>query len=283
MTRNASRPTPQAFESPSDPSRQEALQATTAEHRHMLILKVLAQEGACRVSDMARRFTLSEMTLRRDLQEMHDAGLLKRVHGGALPIGRDTEFGVRIQEGSSQKQQIGTAAAGLIQDGWSIYLDAGTTSMEVARAIQQGLKNVKRLAIVTNGINIAAELVGRTPYDIYAIGGEIYAAGVSAVGPMTLAQVANFHFDLFFMGARGVDAEVGWTNTNHLETQVKHAVMDRSRQVCAIVDSNKWGQRALVSVVPFGAVTHWVSDARLPQAARDAASAQGVELVIAGG
>jgi DeoR/GlpR family transcriptional regulator of sugar metabolism len=282
MTRNASRPTPQAFEPPSDPSRQEALQATTAEHRHMLILKVLAQEGACRVSDMARRFTLSEMTLRRDLQEMHDAGLLKRVHGGALPIGRDTEFGVRIQEGSSQKQQIGTAAAGLIQDGWSIYLDAGTTSMEVARAIQQGLKNVKRLAIVTNGINIAAELVGRTPYDIYAIGGEIYAAGVSAVGPMTLAQVANFHFDLFFMGARGVDAEVGWTNTNHLETQVKHAVMERSRQVCAIVDSNKWGQRALVSVVPFGAVTHWVCDARLPQAARDAASAQGVELVIAG-
>lgn len=283
MTRNTSRPAnaTTAVESQADPLMLEALQATTAEHRHMLILKVLAQEGACRVSDMAKRFTLSEMTLRRDLQEMHDAGLLKRVHGGALAIGRDTEFGVRIQEGSSQKQQIGLAAAGLVKEGWSIYLDAGTTSMEVARAIMQGLKDVKKLAIVTNGINIAAELVGRTPYDIYAIGGEIYATGVSAVGPMTLAQVANFHFDLFFMGARGVDADVGWTNTNHLETQVKHAVMERSRRVCAIVDSNKWGQRALVSVVPFGRVTHWVCDAQLPQEARDAATAHGIELTVA--
>lgn len=264
-----------------DPSQQQALQATTAEHRHRLILRVLAQEGACRVRDMARRFTLSEMTLRRDLQEMHDAGLLKRVHGGALAIGRDTEFGERIRQGSSHKQQIGLAAAGLIRDGWSIYLDAGTTSMEVARAILQGLQGVDRLAIVTHGINIAAELAGRTPYDIYALGGEIYAPGMSAVGPMTLAQVANFHFDLFFMGARGVDADVGWTNTNHLETQVKHAVMERSRHVCAIADSHKWGQRALVSVVPFSAVTHWVCDAQLPQQARDEALAQGIDLVMA--
>lgn len=264
------------------PAAPDLPQGTTAGHRHLLILKVLAQEGACRVSDMARRFTLSEMTLRRDLQEMHDAGLLKRVHGGAIALGRDTEFGVRTQEGSQQKQQIGAAAAGLIQNGWSVYLDAGTTAMEVARAIVAGLKDVRTLSIVTNGVNIATELVGRTPYDLYSIGGEIYPAGVSAVGPMTLAQLENFHFDLFFMGARGVDAEVGWTNTNHLETQVKHAVIARSRQVCAVVDSHKWGRRALVSVAPLGAVTHWVCDAGLPQQARAAAAGQGVSLLIAG-
>lgn len=254
--------------------------ATAAARRHLLILKVLSEQGVCRVSDMARRFGLSEMTLRRDLQEMHEAGLLRRVHGGALPANTDTAFGKRTEQGLSQKQQIGRAAVGLLRNGWSIYLDAGTTAMEVARALRDGVDGVTQLAVVTNGVNIAAELAGRTPYELHAIGGAIYDAGLSAVGPITLAQLASFHFDLFFMGARGVDPQAGWTNTNHLETQVKHAVMARSRRVCAVVDSQKWAQRALITVAPFEAVTHWVSDAGLPAEARDAARAHGIALTL---
>jgi DeoR family transcriptional regulator of aga operon len=163
----------------------------------------------------------------------------------------------------------------------AIYLDSGTTSMELALAIKTGLPGVNQLSIATHGINIAIELSGHPAFSVHLIGGELYHNGLSTVGPVALGQIAQSHFDLFFMGARGIDESAGWTNSNQLETQLKHAAIAQSRQVCAIVDSAKWGHRGFSVIVPFARVPVWVTDTDLPDAARAAARAAGVDVQIA--
>jgi DeoR family transcriptional regulator of aga operon len=252
-----------------------------ADHRRELILATLSSGGQCRVSDLARQFSLSEMTVRRDLRVLEEQGLLRRVHGGAVLVDAEIGYPLRAQKGQTQKQRIGRRAAQLIRNGMAIYLDSGTTAMEVALAINAGLPGVNELSISTHGINIAIELCGHPSFDVHLIGGELYHNGLSTVGPVALGQIAQSHFDLFFMGARGIDDRAGWTNSNQLETQLKHAAIAQSRQVCAIADSTKWGHRGFSAIVAFDQVPVWVTDADLPDAARKAAQAAAIEVLIA--
>lgn len=252
-----------------------------AEHRLELIMSVLSARGECRTRQLAEQFGLSEMTLRRDLGELEARGLLRRVHGGAVLLNRDVEYSQRLQLGHGQKQQVSRAAARLLKSGQTVYLDAGTTSVEMARVIAEGLPQVTHLHIVTHGISIASELANRTPYDLQLIGGEVYQNALSTVGPVALAQIGALAIDTFFMGAGGVDASAGWTNSNHVEAVIKRAVIARSKNVCAICDSNKWGQRSFAPIVPFAAVRRWIVDRGLAREGVDAARAAGVSLVYA--
>ncbi|SMC18411.1 transcriptional regulator, DeoR family [Andreprevotia lacus DSM 23236] len=252
-----------------------------ADHRMQLIMTLLANKGECRVRELAEQFKLSEMTVRRDLQELEARGLLKRVHGGAVLISHDVGYPQRVQQGQAQKQRIGHTAASLLRNGMAIYLDAGTTAMEIARAIRSGLPDVRQLSIVTHGINIATELSGQTPYSLHLIGGEVYQNAFSTVGPAALEQIAGFHFDLFFMGAGGVDTLAGWTNSNHQEAQVKRAVMARSAETCAIVGSDKWGQRTFAPVARFEDVRSWIVDRELPADAMRIADQVGMSVIYA--
>lgn len=256
-------------------------ESVLADHRRDLILDALAKGGQCRVSDLAQQFSLSPMTVRRDLQVLEEQGRLRRVHGGAVLVDSEVDYPLRAREGQTQKQRIGHRAAGLIADGMVVYLDSGTTAMELARRIRDGLPGVSQLSIVTHGVNLAMELAGHPAYDVHLIGGELYRNGLATVGPVAISQVGQLHFDLFFMGARGVDLEAGWTNANQLETQLKLVAIERSRQVCALADSTKWGERGFVSIAPFDKVSSWVCDADLPAAARSAAADAGIELLIA--
>ena len=149
------------------------------------------------------------MTLRRDLAEVEARGLLRRVHGGAVLVNRDVEYAERLELGQAQKQLVGKTATRFPKSGQTVYLDAGTTSFEMTRAIGQGLPQVTHLHIVTHGISIANELAGRTPYHLQLIGGEVYQNALSTVGPIALAQIADLHIDVFFIGAGGVTAKLG--------------------------------------------------------------------------
>jgi DeoR/GlpR family transcriptional regulator of sugar metabolism len=251
------------------------------DHRRELILAALSSGGQCRVSDLARQFSLSEMTVRRDLRVLEEQGLLRRVHGGAVLVDAEVEYPLRAREGQTQKQRIGRRAAELIRDGMTIYLDSGSTAMEVALRIKEGLPGVNQLSVATHGVNLAIELAGHPAYNVHLIGGELYHNGLSTVGPVALAQIAQSHFDVFFMGARGIDLVAGWTNSNQFETQLKHVAIAQSRQVCAIADSAKWGQRGFATIVPFEQIPVWICDDDLPEAAQDAATSAGIDLLIA--
>jgi DeoR/GlpR family transcriptional regulator of sugar metabolism len=254
-----------------------------ADHRLELIMSVLSARGECRTRQLAEQFKLSEMTLRRDLAELEARGLLRRVHGGAVLLNRDVEYAQRLELGQAQKQLVSRAATRFLKSGQTVYLDAGTTSSEMARAIGQGLPQVTHLHIVTHGISIASELAGRTPYHLQLIGGEVYQNALSTVGPIALEQIAKLDIDVFFMGAGGVDAKLGWTNSNHVEAVIKRAVIDRSKSVFAICDSAKWGQQSFAPIVPLSGVTRWIVDRGLPREGVEAAKSAGVTLAYADG
>lgn len=254
-----------------------------SEHRLALIMSELSARGECRTRQLAEQFQLSEMTVRRDLAELESRGLLRRVHGGAVLQNRDVEYAQRLTLDQAQKQLVGRAATRLLKSGQTVYLDAGTTAFEMARAIAEGLPQVSQLHIVTHGINIVAELAGRTPYHLQLIGGEVYQNALSTVGPIALAQIADLNIDTFFMGAGGVDGKAGWTNSNHVEAVVKRAAIARSRNVCAICDSAKWGQESFAPIVPFDQVARWIVDRGLAREGVEAARAAGMTLTYADG
>lgn len=249
-----------------------------ADHRQQLILAALSTRGECRTRQLATRFRLSEMTLRRDLKELEERGLLRRVHGGAVPVNRDVDYSLRLEHDHAQKQAIGHAAARLLRSGQTVYIDAGTTALALARAIRQGLPQITHLRIVSHGITIASELAGQTPYAVELIGGEVYQNALSTVGPAALAQINGLDFDVFFMGAGGVDSNGGWTNSNQPEATIKRAIIARSKRVCAIVGSAKWREVSFAPIVPFDAISHWVVDRELPRDGIQAAKAARVTI-----
>ncbi|MGF1642045.1 MAG: DeoR/GlpR family DNA-binding transcription regulator [Thiotrichales bacterium] len=252
-----------------------------ADHRLELIMSELAARGECRTRLLAEKFQLSEMTVRRDLAELETRGLLRRGHGGAVMLNRDVEYSQRLELGHAEKQRVGQTATRLLKNGQTVYLDAGTTSLELARALCQGLPNISQLHIVTHGISIATELAGRTPYHLQLIGGEVYQNALSCVGPTALAQIAELDIDLFFLGAGGVDREAGWTNSNHVEAVVKRAVIARSKSVVAICDSAKWGQASFAPILPLAGVTRWIVDRGLAREGIEAARAAAITLTWA--
>jgi DeoR/GlpR family transcriptional regulator of sugar metabolism len=252
-----------------------------AEHRLELIMSAISASGECRTQQLAERFQMSMMTLRRDLIELETRGLLRRVHGGAVVLNRDVAYTQRLELGQAQKQLVGRAATRLLKSGQTVYLDAGTTGFEMARAIAQGLPQVTHLHIVTHGISIASELAGRTPYQLQLIGGEVYQNALSTVGPVALRQIGELDVDIFFMGAGGVDKTQGWTNSNHVEALIKRAVIAHSKDVVAICDSAKWGQQSFAPIVPLDGVTRWIVDRDLAPEGVEAAKAAGISLIYA--
>lgn len=252
-----------------------------AERRLEMITSVLHARGECRTKQLAEQFNLSEMTLRRDFQTLEKRGLLRRVHGGAVLLNSDVNYSKRLESGQLQKQEIGRVAANLLKSGQTIYIDAGTTTLEMARAIRQGLPHVTHLQIVTHGITIAAELAGKTPYNVQIIGGDVYQNALSTVGPVALAQINNLYIDTFFMGAVAVNKANGWGNSNHVEAVVKRAVIEHSKQVCALVDSSKWNQESYAPIVDLGKVSKWIVNRGLAQEAIDAAKAAQIAITFA--
>lgn len=240
--------------------------STLPQQRHRLILDLLFEQGSVRISYLSEKLAVSEMTLRRDLTELEERGFLRRIHGGAaLKSDPDLGFGMRLKQHRSEKRQIAVTVAEMVKPGQSIYLDAGTTCVEIARALlQHNIESPLEIQVITHGVNISAELAGHTGVRVHQIGGEIYRHTFSAIGPNTVDQIRGLYFDLFFMGVCGATPEAGWTNTSRAEVEVKQAALERARATYVVADSSKWEQVSFVPIAPLGAVRGWVSDAQLP-------------------
>ena len=217
-----------------------------AEQRHQRILTQLSRAGSLRTSELALALDISEMTIRRDLLELEAKNLLQRVHGGAvLQLSPQDEYVSRNTEFAPEKAAIAEKVVErllILQNEDKamrvIYLDAGTTAMEVARAICAE-NALKPMTIVTHAINIAAFLAGQSCHRLHVIGGEIYQNTFSSFGNQAMKSIHLLHFDLFIMGASGFN-ETSFMNTNYVEISVKHAVLEKSAQVWMMVNSAKW-------------------------------------------
>lgn len=251
-----------------------------ASERRKRMIDLLEHQGWLTTAEVATTLEVSEMTVRRDLGELEHRGLLRRVHGGAEALSSDdVGYALRSRKNHEAKRLIGARAAALVKDGETVYVDAGTTAMEVALALRR--RRPKGVMVVTHAVNIAAQLAGQPTLSVVQIGGEIYRKTYAATGPAAVAAIRRLSFDKVFLAAQGFGFRDGLSNSNLAEVEVKQAALVASSWVCLIADASKWEQKSLAYVAPLERLHAVVSDEALLPGGRRALAARGIELHLA--
>ncbi len=253
----------------------------TREQRHQLVCDAVQATGRVRVGDLASRLQVSEMTIRRDLEELEGRGVLTRVHGGAVSnVSRSFEpgFAARSMQHVEAKRQIGEAAAGLLRDGETVIIDAGTTTLHVVRSLRGDIR-IRALAL---SLFIADELADMPNVTLMIPGGQVRRYERSFVGPATTAMLEQLTFDTTFVTVGGVDADVGVTEYEYDDAETKKAALRSARRKVVVADSSKLGAVAFVRLCRTGDIDILVTDTGAPPGIVDALRAAGVDVIVAG-
>ncbi|ABC21980.1 DeoR/GlpR family DNA-binding transcription regulator [Rhodospirillum rubrum] len=246
------------------------------DERRAAVLERLRAEGRVGVADLAQVFSTSEDSIRRDLRDMAAAGLLRRVHGGAIPVSpAQGDFGERARRDGPAKDALGRAAAALIGGGQTVLIDGGTTLLAVARAIPGGLG----VTIITSAPAIGLELVDRPGLEVIVLGGRLDRATRTVSGAAVVEAVGRINADLCLLGICGLEAGAGVSASDYEEAQVKRAMVAASRQVVAVTTADKLGTAAPHWVCPAGRLDKIVMDGVGDEAAIEALALQGVDMV----
>ena len=249
------------------------------DERRQHILELIQKQGRALVSDLSEQLGISQITIRKDLDYLQSKGVIQRSHGGALRIQSSTLVDPSLQEKQKhnfrEKERIAAAATKLVEEGQCIILDSGTTTTAVA----ERLKRFKQLTVITNAVNIAAELAG-TDFEVILVGGTMRKNSFSLVGPLAEDNLEEMHADILFLGVDGFDLEVGITTPNFLESRVNRAMVKAARHVVAVCDSSKFSRRSLSRIVPPGAIHHVITDQNLPKDIQESLRAMGIALTL---
>jgi DeoR family transcriptional regulator of aga operon len=249
------------------------------EERRQHILTLLQRHGRVLVDQLAESLNLSRITIRKDLDYLQSKDLLIRTHGGALARTGGTLADPTLREKEEirhdEKVRIAKAAAAMITDGQCIILDSGTTTTEIARAIQ----TFRQLTVITNALNIAAELA-RSDAEVILIGGSLRKNSLSTVGPLAEDALKELHADILFIGVDGFDLKSGLTTPNLLEARVNRAMIKAAKMVVAVCDSSKFNRRSLSLIVEASAVSHVITDRGLSPELAKATRDAGIEVTL---
>jgi DeoR/GlpR family transcriptional regulator of sugar metabolism len=266
---------PSAPKEPSDPKSPMTLQRRTQ------IADMIATAGPLRVSQLAARFDVSEVTIRNDLMQLEKQGQLVRDRGGALPVSRVQQLSSllaveqRAPLQSAAKQRIAKAAAGMVSAGDTIFMDAGTTVVEMA----SHLAEITGLTVVTNALNVALAIAGKTESRVILIGGTLNRESSSAVGPWAEQMLGNLVVQKAFLGTQAFDLENGLTDTTLEIAEIKRVIIRSARRVILLTDSTKLNTSGFIKVAPLTALHTLISDTDLPPDVRAALEQLGVEVV----
>jgi DeoR/GlpR family transcriptional regulator of sugar metabolism len=228
--------------------------------RREKVAAIVATSGEATFAQLADRFDVSEMTIRRDLETLELEGLVRRVRGGAIPVvGRSHEppISERGQTNMHAKQAIGKAAATLLQDGETVIVDIGTTTLECARA----LSGFRRLTIVTASLLVAQELSNAPGIRTLLAGGVMRPGEMSLIGHRAEDSFADLNCDTIFLGVGGVDTERGLTEYNLDDARVKQAALRAARRCVLLADGSKFGRITFATIAPLSRVDVLVTDA----------------------
>jgi DeoR family transcriptional regulator of aga operon len=249
------------------------------EERQRAILGLLRRDGRVLVVDLAKQFHTSQVTIRKDLDILHLKGLIHRTHGGALSASdgalEDPTLREKEKLHRKEKLQIAAAAARMVSEGQVVILDSGTTTTAIARA----LRNFQNLTIITNAVNIAAELSG-SAVEVILSGGNLRKNSFSLVGPIAEETLHKLHADILFLGVDGFDVQHGISTPNLLESRVNRAMIEISKVVVAVFDSSKFGRRSLSLIAPPSALQHVLTDSGIPKSDLNALKKSGVEVTV---
>jgi DeoR family transcriptional regulator of aga operon len=233
--------------------------------RNSFILRELRQAGNVSVEDLRDKLDVSLATIRRDLQELEDRGLLRRTHGGAIPIEpllyeafrHDRSFQEQVDSFAEEKRRIAVAAADLISHGNTIALTAGTTTTEVVR----NLHTLGGITVVTNTVNVAMELSKRKDIHVFVTGGHLRGEWFSLVGQEAVATMSKVFVDLLFIGVNGIDAHKGLTCINGDEVEINRSMVQQAKRKIAVADHSKLGVVTRWLICPTESIDMLITDA----------------------
>jgi DeoR family transcriptional regulator, aga operon transcriptional repressor len=250
------------------------------EERRRHILEILNREGRVMVGDLAKHFRTSQVTIRKDLDVLQAEGRIYRSHGGALPTRGTSALDdptLREKEKLHRKEKlrIADAAAGMVREGQVVILDSGTTNTAIARA----LRKFENLTIITNAVNIAAELSGSS-LEVILTGGTLRKNSFSLVGPIAEETLRRLNGDILFLGVDGFDVHHGLTTPNQFEAKVNRAMMDVAKRVVAVCDSSKFGRRSLAAISAPSGVHQLITDRGIPKPDLAALRKAGIQVTL---
>lgn len=252
-----------------------------ARQRQTLILEQVREHGAVRVADLVTALGVSDMTIRRDLEQLHERGLIEKVHGGAAAIEGsalfEPGFTVKSTLMQAEKSTIAAAAASLVAPGTAIAISAGTTTYALARA----LVDMPGLTVLTNSVPVAEALYkdGRPDQTVILSGG-VRTPSDALVGPFAVEVIHSLHVDTVFMGTHGLDSRSGLTTPNILEAETNRALIESGRRLIVLADHTKWGIIGISSVARLADVDTVITDAGMEQGARNQLAAAVRRLIV---
>jgi DeoR/GlpR family transcriptional regulator of sugar metabolism len=248
--------------------------------RHRRILEILHEHLVVRVSALSDQMGVSEVTIRRDLEALERRGLLERTHGGAVLTHRmrSEPTGVEaVASNPEEKRQIGEAAARMVEPGDAVYLNGGSTTLQVFRHLRaSGLK------VITNHVGIALEAAEHDA-ELLLLGGHYRAPSNSVVGPFATDALRRTHATKAFVGVEGISLASGLTTPVAAEAEIARVMIEQTRgRVVVVADHSKVGSEADFVIVPLGQVDALVVDAGIGTEQRSQLADAGLEVVVAG-
>ena len=231
----------------------------SASVRQSEILKLVRQRGSCTIVELAQRLEVSDETIRRNVKPLASEGLVLKVHGGViLPHQfREPPIQRRMLENREAKERIAGQVAQQVQDGDSLVIDSGSTTVYVARALSEH----SNLVVVTNSTQIAGILAAGTDNKVFMAGGELRSHDAAAFGSETVDFVRRFQVRYAILSIGAVHAEHGFMDHYHCEAEFSRVAMARSERCIVAADSAKFGGSAMVQVCPLDQVDLLVTDA----------------------
>jgi DeoR/GlpR family transcriptional regulator of sugar metabolism len=241
-----------------------------APERHRALLRLLAHSGRLTLEEMQSRFGVSTATARRDAEAMASAGLAQRTRGGLLPPDfslSEPAYRPKAEIAAGVKARLGRAVAQLLPEAGTVFIDAGSTCLEVGRA----LLDRSALRIFTNSVPLLA-LAGEARATLTSIGGEVRPVSLALTGSLALAWLESLRFDAAVIGASGLDSADGPSTTEIQEAGVKVEALRRARLKLLVAHADKWGRPAAVHFASWRSFHHFITN-RTPTAAERAALA----------
>lgn len=223
--------------------------------RQVEIVEVLQTHGFQGVNELAARFDVTTSTIRRDLERLESMDLIRRTHGGAMPLTQsETPQSFKDQLHRAEKAAIGKAMAERILEGQTVLLSAGTTNLEVARNL-----NRHNVTVVTNDLRIAMEIARRQTCHLAFLGGELLPSSYSMWGPTSIQNLSHMRVDVAVFGTDTV-AEDGLYSSSSYEIELRRLMLSVAKEAFFVADSSKFGREALFKLVDFEKFTAGITD-----------------------
>jgi DeoR/GlpR family transcriptional regulator of sugar metabolism len=236
----------------------------TIDQRQKKIIEQIDQRGSINVLELAEAFDVSDMTIRRDLNELEKIGLIRRTHGGAVSArgrGYEPPLAMRNLENKNIKQILGRYASGMVAEGDSIALDIGSTTYEIAA----NLKETHNITIVTPSIPIATLFFDRSDVRLILSGGIVRPGETSMIGDLACRNLELLFVDRLFLGVGAVDSRAGLTEYNMDDVAVKQVLIKNAKEVILVADSSKFQKVAFSFVSDFKTIHHFITNEEPPE------------------